>query len=127
MRIGDVDVPSQLSVPAPAGVGTQGQRVYPFCIAVGYMIGKCRTCWTCWKSARYVVVGVIVEGGPAGFECVFFGAVSATLPTKPWPITTATFAFGPVTPAIAAGIGAAVASPPRILATSPAIPWSPGL
>src|SRR5438105_2100387 len=120
MRIGDVEVPSQLSVPAPAGVGTHGQSVYSFCITVGYMIGKCRTCWTCWKSARYAVVGVIVAGGPLGFACGFFGAVRASLPAKPWPITTATFAFGPVTPAMPAGIGAAVAPPPRMWTRSPA-------
>src|SRR6476660_7745496 len=114
MRVGDVDVPWQLRMPGPAGVGTHGHRLELAWVTVGYRIGKCRTCWACTKSARYSVVFVIVAGGPAGFDGVFFGAVRATLPTKPLPITTATFACGPITPAIAAGIAAAVAPPPSM-------------
>src|SRR5689334_4684671 len=113
-------------MPGPAGCGTHGHRLESAWVTVGYMIGKCSTDWACWKSARYSVVGVIVAGGPLGLACIFLGAVTASLPTKPRPITTATCAFGPVTAAIAAGMGAAVAPPPRILATSAPAAWSPG-
>src|SRR6185437_9802181 len=119
MRIGDVEVPSQLRVPAPAGFGTQGHRLYPATPTVGYMIGKCRTWWTWPKSALYSVVGVIVDGGPVG--CLDFlagGAVTASLPVKPCPKTTATCARGPTRFVIDAGIAAAEAPPPRMCARS---------
>ncbi len=126
MRVGEVDVPSQLRTPGPAGFGTHGHRVESAWPTVGYMIGNCSTCWAWRKSARYSVVGVIVDGGPAGFVGCFFGAVTASLPSKPLPITTATCARGPVAFAIAAGIAAAVAPSPRMCARSPATAAAPG-
>src|SRR5690348_14739301 len=114
-------------MPGPAGCGTHGHRLESAWLTVGYMIGKCSTDWACWKSARYSVVGVIVPGGPLGFACVFFaGAVTASLPVNPLPKTTATWARGPITLWIDAGIAAAVAPLPRMRARSPAIAWAPG-
>src|SRR3954454_21479430 len=115
MRMGEADVPSQLSSPAPAGFGTQGHRLYPASETVGYMIGKCSTRWTWRKSARYSVVGVIVDGGPADFAGFLpFGAGTASLPVNPLPSTTATRARGPSPLSIDAGITAAVAPAPRM-------------
>ena len=112
MRVGEVDVPWQLSGPGPAGFGTHGHRVESAWATVGYMIGKCSTCWAWRKSARYSVVGVM-SAPAAGFFGCFFGGVTATLPSKPLPITTATCARGPVMSAIAAGTSPPPAQVPQ--------------
>src|SRR4051794_11368469 len=127
MRMGEADVPWQLSSPPPAGFGTHGHRLYPASETVGYMIGKRSTRWTWRKSARYSVVGVIVDGGPAGFVGFFLvGVGAASLPLNPSPSTTATRARGPSLLSIEAGMAAAVAPAPRMCSRSPAIARAPG-
>src|SRR5689334_5034822 len=127
MRMGDVDVPWQLSTPAPDGFGTHGHRSYPATETVGYTIGKCSTRCTWRKSARNSVVVVMVDGGPAGFAGFFgLGAFTANLPPNPLPSTTATRARGPIALWTDAGIAAAVAPAPRICARSLATAADPG-
>src|SRR5690349_21897552 len=127
MRMGDVDVPWQLSTPAPAGLGTHGHRSYPATETVGYTTGKCRTRCTWRKSDRYSVVVVMVAGGPAGLAGFLgLGALTASLPPNPLPSTTATRARGPIALSTDAGIAAAVAPAPRIWARSFATAADPG-
>ena len=68
---------------------------------------------------------MIVAGGPVGRLGCFFGAVTATLPVKPGPITSATCSRGPVAAATAAGMAAALALP-TMWARSAAAAAAPG-
>src|SRR6266516_3668051 len=111
MRVGEVEVPWQLSTPGPAGTGTHGQKVESAWATVGYMIGNLSTLCAWTKSARYSVVGVIDAGGPVGRCGLGGGTGTASLPVKPAPITRATCALAPIAAAIETGIGAAVAFP----------------
>ena len=69
---------------------------------------------------------MIVDGGPVGRFGCFFGAVTASLPLNPGPITTATCTRGPVIAATAAGHRRRPVALPTMWARSAAAAAAPG-